>query len=859
MSILKKVNRRIHVKLYEITFDKEGNVKNAIRIKKSIAENNDKVPIHQIDLNKIENVYSELRIKLDIEESNQQNIKTYLNKTWKNLNSEISSNNEVLTIDDNYEEKKILYANEILFKTQKDNLLNVSYIIEIRNIDHETYHTFYDKPEVSFLRMLLDFYFKDFYLSDEKNYIKINEEFTIPTKYNEDTLQFNRRITRLFFGKMQEYVLTSTNLNDFGHDFENKLNNQYYVNSLLEKIDDISALTYENASPFGSILFVNEEVIAEQKFIRFTIKFTKEDRILLEDAKRIRKLLEITNSSNDLYLIANGKEVYGLGEVNWSFNKKNIVLKIDFNGLSKYNLILIETENDCTTNGELMIENNKKKFLSYIQLKELLLLSVSFKNPLIGEEDYSPEKFKRLLMNVFFENSELKNGFLENIDNLNRIVNRARNQKHGTMVVITESIIAKQELIKLSKQSTLIEPKIIEEKYIDFLTSIDGAVYFDIEGKCHAIGVILDGIATESIGDSSRGARYNSAQRYLKKLKDDEEKKCVIVIISEDGNVNLIPELENEDMLLSTAEELIDLINDSKSANDLSKQKDLEEKLLNSRIIDYDWLLNIANKFYEKDELDKAILFYNNGFERTKESYYFPIEYHRLGICYYRKKKYMDAIKAYEISIRNTQSIRLKEIDLYNIGISHLSCVQNIKDDKEVSKEDSMKNEKKKYNHLQKAIEYLSQGIESHINRKSDNALNDFYKSRSDGYFALSNIEKRVDEKTSYIKKSINDINEAIKIAPQKDLYFYKRAMMYQSLGQFELSIDDLISAIQIKNDNDLYYRKLEKLLDRNPQQASKFIEKIEISDNNRLQNLFLECVQKHEGTNEDTNNDQNQ
>ncbi|TKH51450.1 hypothetical protein FC698_02190 [Bacillus cereus] len=65
----------------------------------------------------------------------------------------------------------------------------------------------------------------------------------------------------------------------------------------------------------------------------------------------------------------------------------------------------------------------------------------------------------------------------------------AREQKHGTMVVITDYDTAVSELKTLKKQSLLIEATKITPEYIQFLTSIDGPIYFDTNGKCHAIGV----------------------------------------------------------------------------------------------------------------------------------------------------------------------------------------------------------------------------------------------------------------------------------------------------------------------------------------------------------------------------------
>ena len=67
---------------------------------------------------------------------------------------------------------------------------------------------------------------------------------------------------------------------------------------------------------------------------------------------------------------------------------------------------------------------------------------------------------------------------------------------------------------------------------------MDGAVLVDVAGKCHAIGVILDGLASDRC-TPARGARYNSAIRYVYSHPD-----CLVVVKSEDGMVNTFPDLK---------------------------------------------------------------------------------------------------------------------------------------------------------------------------------------------------------------------------------------------------------------------------------------------------------------------------
>jgi len=70
-------------------------------------------------------------------------------------------------------------------------------------------------------------------------------------------------------------------------------------------------------------------------------------------------------------------------------------------------------------------------------------------------------------------------------------------------------------------------------------TGIDGAVLVGPDGRVHAVGVILDGVATGT-GDSGRGARYNSAIRYLA----GDGRGAMVIIVSEDGKIDLLPKLK---------------------------------------------------------------------------------------------------------------------------------------------------------------------------------------------------------------------------------------------------------------------------------------------------------------------------
>ena len=107
------------------------------------------------------------------------------------------------------------------------------------------------------------------------------------------------------------------------------------------------------------------------------------------------------------------------------------------------------------------------------------------------------------------------------------------------MLVITPE--AERETQRLAAQSTVIEPVMVSQDIIAHLSSVDGAILISPQGIVYSFGVILDGKATKN-GNSTRGARYNSAIRYV----DGERNRrigCLALIVSEDGYVDLYPNL----------------------------------------------------------------------------------------------------------------------------------------------------------------------------------------------------------------------------------------------------------------------------------------------------------------------------
>lgn len=281
----------------------------------------------------------------------------------------------------------------------------------------------------------------------------------------------------------------------------------------------ISSLKYEGDSSVGKLIICKEA----HPNIEVLLKLQKP--VKLREYRKVRKLLEI--SSTDLHLLSNGDYILGFARLKGTYDEKNEDLFIvNFSGSHKW---------------ELIHDSN-------------VMMLVEYTNPMLPNPKINKQTFEDLLVRILSNVSE------ENLSILWNIINVATEQKHGTLIIISNN--ASEEAERLQHQSINIEPLLLSEELIRNITSIDGAVLLDKRGICHSMGVILDGIAT-SKGTSSRGARFNSAIRYVEMHK----KNCIAVIISEDGMVDLYPQLNpriKRSDLMDHMAELRNIINKDK-------------------------------------------------------------------------------------------------------------------------------------------------------------------------------------------------------------------------------------------------------------------------------------------------------
>ncbi len=254
----------------------------------------------------------------------------------------------------------------------------------------------------------------------------------------------------------------------------------------------VAALPYEGRGGVGRM------IMAERDHPNVETQIVFKSPIRLRDYRMARKALEMARG--DMSLLCDGGQIYGLGVVTGIYDP------------TRQDLFVVEFTKQHS--WRLLHDMN--------ELMTVTLGKPSLPSKRISEETFD-EHFQRFI------------GPAGGVDSksIYRLVEAATGQEHGTLLVVSD--MAEAEAERLGGQ---VEPFLLMTEKVISLTAIDGAVLIDPSGVCHGVGAILDGQAAES-WDPSRGSRYNSAVRYVS-TKRVQGHKCMAIVISEDGMVNLL-------------------------------------------------------------------------------------------------------------------------------------------------------------------------------------------------------------------------------------------------------------------------------------------------------------------------------
>jgi hypothetical protein len=263
------------------------------------------------------------------------------------------------------------------------------------------------------------------------------------------------------------------------------------LSDIYEVCNTISLQNYEGAEGAGRLVFVRRDHPA----IKLDLQLRTP--VSIRDFGAIRKLLQM--GSGKLCLFCDSKDVYGLGTV------------------AEYD----------PTGEDLFVVRFVKRFTWELIHADNLLMHCREGRPQLRPPGPPAAPVRETLERVFPNRK---------IEHLVALAFAVIAQPHGAMLVVTPS--AADEADRLAKQATAVEPFTLTPDLIGLVTAIDGAVLVDLDGTCHAIGVILDGLASDKC-TSARGARYNSGVRYA---HQEGKADRVVLVKSEDGMVNVLPE-----------------------------------------------------------------------------------------------------------------------------------------------------------------------------------------------------------------------------------------------------------------------------------------------------------------------------
>lgn len=261
---------------------------------------------------------------------------------------------------------------------------------------------------------------------------------------------------------------------------------------LFGHMNKITSMTYERTGARGRVVIADEGRTSACPRVRFR------QSISIYDTRIMRKLLALSGDTNAVLLsnlLGPGLRAYGLGVCEPAPN----VIEILVRGHAEW---------------DLAVERSS-------------LLRVAYGHAKLPKPSFSFDRFK--------DAAERTVGQAD-FDFIWCVVQGAKAAGHGMTLVISHD--PETEIGRLGGESVPLSPNRLKVPDIVSFGAVDGAVMLGPDGRCHAFGVILDGTA-EGRGDPARGSRFNSAIRYQRTMA----RKSLLVVISDDGTMDLIPNL----------------------------------------------------------------------------------------------------------------------------------------------------------------------------------------------------------------------------------------------------------------------------------------------------------------------------
>ena len=283
---------------------------------------------------------------------------------------------------------------------------------------------------------------------------------------------------------------------DFLHTPGLSIERRYIHNDLFDALNLVSSLMYEGAKSIGQLILVDPD----NEAVEFLAKFV--EPVPFREPRWVRKVLQMAASG--VGIVANSQYIYGLGRLKESH---------DSSSQDAFTVAFIDHYH-----WELYCGNQA-------------LLRSQYAVPKLPQEPFDKAAFLANYTRLFPLSSQ-DSGL-----HLWKLLRTQTSQEHGSMIVIAAD--AANEAKRLCKQGTSIVPTRLTESLLRSVSGIDGTILLDPNGFCHAIGIILDGEASDEC-TPSRGSRYNSGVRYVQMSSSHR----LAIVVSDDRTVDIIPPIK---------------------------------------------------------------------------------------------------------------------------------------------------------------------------------------------------------------------------------------------------------------------------------------------------------------------------
>lgn len=261
---------------------------------------------------------------------------------------------------------------------------------------------------------------------------------------------------------------------------------------LLDAVLGVSKTREEGAWARGVIAFVEPAYLHRLDFL---LRFPELERPALSNHKHVRKLLQAVES-DDRFLASDGGTIVGVAR--GALPPATVLA--DFRG--GHGFLYLDQDPVCSFSDGDFHSSNRQPLL--VHLEEALL-----------EVDLSPTDRHDLFQAV------------------TRIVNDARDQRHGCSVVVDLGL----DPLDLAGQKLEAPLDLRREGALEVavgLSRVDGALHVARDLHLHGFACLMDGLTTPG-ENRARGARFNSAIRFSARHHG-----VIVVVVSADRPVNVI-------------------------------------------------------------------------------------------------------------------------------------------------------------------------------------------------------------------------------------------------------------------------------------------------------------------------------